>query len=226
MDARTTRTSLSAPNSSKFDDDGVHSDGESLGFGSTDYTRNHQSPHLVNDAPTDTVTERVRRSLDAFERARRLDKAKLESLSPQRAAGAVCSEWAEMSWCPALDESTQQQLEYALPVTLSVLGWLLSYSWKGHAACILIIVLHTLEVAVTDFGPSASSMRLARLLTPIAHHCIDVCLISGLALAMMLLPAEFGSFPKVNSFALMCTIPPYLLISYKTLKVRSAGKHL
>ena len=140
------------------------------------------------------------------------------------ASVSACRNWANStSWVPTLSESTQQKLEYTLPITLAILGWLLSYTWKGHAACMLVIVLHTIEVAVTNFGDAAATMRVAAVLTPTAHDCIDVCLISGLALTMILFPSEFGAFPTATSIALECTIPPYLLISFKTLDARLAG---
>jgi hypothetical protein len=167
-----------------------------------------------SSAQFDTPALRLRCSLDAFERAHHLDETQLATLSHQ--PSVLRSKWS----VPVLSEKTQQKLEYGLPTTLSVLGWVVSFSWIGHMVCLSIVVIHTILTAVTDFGPAAASMRITTVLTPMTHHFIDVCLIGGLALSMHLFPSEFGSFPKTTSFALISLIPPYLLISFKTLSER------
>jgi hypothetical protein len=167
-----------------------------------------------SSAQFDTPALRLRCSLDAFERAHHLDETQLATLSHQ--PSVLRSKWS----VPVLSEKTQQKLEYGLPTTLSVLGWVVSFSWIGHMVCLSIVVIHTILTAVTDFGPAAASMRITAVLTPMTHHFIDVCLIGGLALSMMYFPSEFGSFPKTTSFALISLIPPYLLISFKTLSER------
>ena len=77
-------------------------------------------------------------------------------------------------WGTELDEVTQNCLEYSLPVTLPALSWLLGYSRAGIWFCILTVVFHTLESAITNFGPRTQRFRFPFApLDQVTHMLID-----------------------------------------------------
>ena len=120
-------------------------------------------------------------------------------------------------WGTELDEVTQNCLEYSLPVTLPALSWLLGYSRAGIWFCVLTVVFHTLESAITNFGPRTQSFRFPFApLDPVTHMLIDCGIIWGHSLIYALFPHHFGPHPYILSFCIWCTLPYYVASSYKT----------
>lgn len=120
-------------------------------------------------------------------------------------------------WGTELDEVTQNCLEYSLPVTLPALSWLLGYSRAGIWFCILTVVFHTLESAITNFGPRTQRFRFPFApLDPVTHMFIDSAIIWGHSLIYALFPHHFGPHPYILSFCIWCTLPYYVASSYKT----------
>mmetsp|Transcript_3242 Transcript_3242/g.9313 ORF Transcript_3242/g.9313 Transcript_3242/m.9313 type:complete len:891 (-) Transcript_3242:315-2987(-) len=120
-------------------------------------------------------------------------------------------------WGTELDEVTQNYLEYSLPVTLPALSWLLGYSRVGIWFCILTVVFHILESALTNFGPRTRSLRFPFApIAPVTHMFIDCGLIWGHSLVYALFPRHFGPHPYILSFCIWCTLPYYVASSYKT----------
>ena len=120
-------------------------------------------------------------------------------------------------WGTELDEVTQNCLEYSLPVTLPALSWLLGYSRAGIWFCVLTVVFHTLESAITNFGPRTQRFRFPFApLDPVTHMFIDCGIIWGHSLIYAVFPHHFGPHPYILSFCIWCTLPYYVASSYKT----------
>ena len=120
-------------------------------------------------------------------------------------------------WGTELDEVTQTCLEYSLPITLPALSWLLGYSSNGIRFCVITFLLHTLESALTDFGPRTDRFRfLSAPLTPIIHMFLDCVIVLTHSLFYVLFPHHFGKHPYATSFCFICTLPYYVASSYKT----------
>ena len=116
-----------------------------------------------------------------------------------------------------LDEVTQNCLEYSLPVTLPALSWLLGYSRAGVWFCIATVIFHTLESALTNFGPQTVGFRCNFApVSPVKHMIIDCVIILSHSISYVLFPNHFGKHPYVLSFCIICTLPYYVASSYKT----------
>ena len=116
-----------------------------------------------------------------------------------------------------LDEVTQNCLEYSLPVTLPALSWLLGYSRAGVWFCIATVIFHTLESALTNFGPQTVGFRCNFApISPVKHMIIDCVIILSHSIFYVLFPHHFGKHPYVLSFCIICTLPYYVASSYKT----------
>ena len=116
-----------------------------------------------------------------------------------------------------LDEVTQTCLEYSLPVTLPALSWLLGYSRAGVWFCIATVIVHTIESALTNFGPETVGFRCNFApVSPVKHMIIDCVIILSHSISYVLFPHHFGKHPYVLSFCIICTLPYYVASSYKT----------
>lgn len=116
-----------------------------------------------------------------------------------------------------IDEVTQTCLEYSLPITLPALSWLLGYSPTGVWFCIATVIVHTMESALTNFGPQTVGLRCKFApVSPVTHMIIDCVIILSHSISYVLFPHHFGKIPFTLSFCIFCTLPYYVASSYKT----------
>ena len=133
----------------------------------------------------------------------------------------------EYNLCPSLTEKQQCLSEFALPFSLPSLFYLLNLSPFALQCCYIMIVIHTIETMVTNFGASVTNFCALKLITPLTHHFLDCIWLHSLISVMLLVPAKFSNVTelsdpretiKVMSLGLMLiqTLPIYLSVSFKT----------
>lgn len=109
------------------------------------------------------------------------------------------------SWAPDFDEKTRVASEYALPVILPAAAVGFKFSSYGIAYAIVLPVLHTLECALTNFGPETKSFRFSYApISPFWHLVLDECLSLPLAISMILFPQHFGPYSYFLAFYILC----------------------
>ncbi len=145
----------------------------------------------------------------------------LDKIPEYRAMGSV-----EFRKCPSLNEKQQCISEYGLPLILPGIFYIMKLSPFGLRWCMTIVCGHTLETALTNFGPSVKSFRVWGCISPIVHHLIDCAWLQSLISAMVLVPHRFvvddsGKPSDVwyvvyIALLLIQTLPIYLAVSFKT----------
>ncbi len=131
--------------------------------------------------------------------------------------------------CPSLNEKQQYISEYLLPIVLPGIFYLLNLSSFGLRWCFTMVIGHTIETILTNFGPSTRHFRAIALISPILHHFIDCLWLHSLISAMLLCPHKFtsasasASDPVVDrrkvtyaAYLLIQTLPIYLVVSFKS----------
>ena len=145
----------------------------------------------------------------------------------------------EYKKCPSLSEKQQCLSEYSLPLILPGMFYLLNLSPFALYWCLIIVVGHTIETALTNFGHSVKCFRISGQISPLMHHLIDCGWLHTLISAMLLKPSNFTtldtsaissesendvvSFLTENEWhviymalLLIQTLPIYLAVSFKT----------
>mmetsp|Transcript_1570 Transcript_1570/g.3343 ORF Transcript_1570/g.3343 Transcript_1570/m.3343 type:complete len:663 (+) Transcript_1570:82-2070(+) len=120
------------------------------------------------------------------------------------------------SWAPDFDEKTRVASEYALPVILPVAAVGFRFSSYGIAYAIVLPVLHTLECALTNFGPDTKSYRFSYApISPFWHLVLDECLSIPLAISMIVFPQHFGPYSYFLAFYIFCNEYVHWAYAYK-----------
>lgn len=83
--------------------------------------------------------------------------------------------------------------------------------------CWIIIVIHTLETLLTNFGPKSKFLHLPfAFIRPLQHFLIDHLLIGSLVLCVLVYPREFGPFPYHKAAVLSLLLVIYHFLCPRT----------
>ncbi len=139
----------------------------------------------------------------------------------------------EFRKCPSMSEKQQCIAEYSLPLILPAMFYLQNLSLFGLHWCMVIVVGHSLETTLTNFGPSVKHFRMLGWIPPLVHHLIDCFWLHSLISAILWMPHRFvsasvsaGSMDDDDgswrwgviymAMLLIQTLPIYLAVSFKT----------
>ncbi|CAB9511409.1 expressed unknown protein [Seminavis robusta] len=94
-------------------------------------------------------------------------------------------------YVPSGGEWNQNIIEYSTPVVLPHLFRWLGFNSHAETWCWAIVVLHTMQTAVSDFGPHNKSIRWKAWISPLNHLLIDTAYMQAMVTAMCLKPTWF-----------------------------------
>ena len=93
--------------------------------------------------------------------------------------------------CPSMTEKQQCITEYSLPLVLPAMFYLLNLSPFAIQWCLAIVLGHTIETTLTNFGHSVKCFRISGPISPLLHHFLDCGWLHTLISAMFLKPSHF-----------------------------------
>jgi len=148
-----------------------------------------------------------------------LPSSSSSSSSKEDEAMGVC---AEYDFCPSMNSQQQYVLEYSLPVVLPDMFYLGHMSKYGLVWSFTVVVGHTIETMLTNFGKPASRPYAFPLIMPLQHHLLDCGWLHSIITGTLLVPERFGAGNenRISSLwmgvILIQTLPIYLTVSLKS----------
>lgn len=135
----------------------------------------------------------------------------------------------EFKFVPVLTEKQQCLSEFGLPLVIPMIFFWFNFSSFGFVWCTTIVVGHTIETMLTNFGESVRDLCAVDIIPRLAHHFLDCVWLHSLISAMVLFPDLFIRPDDLNHHAgesertvinigliLIQTLPIYLAVSFKT----------
>jgi len=122
-------------------------------------------------------------------------------------------------WMPVLSEKAQVIMEYMGVGFLPVIGACLGYSFYGICYTFFVVAIHTLSVAMTDWGPESNYFRLSWTPLSPAMHVLwaDAFFALHLCVIILLFPQYFGTDPKFAAGLVFATWTGDTILGYHTL---------
>lgn len=143
----------------------------------------------------------------------------------------------EYKFLPELTEKQQCLSEFGLPLVIPMIFFWFNFSSFGFVWCTTIVVGHTIETMLTNFGESVRELCAVDIIPRLAHHFLDCVWLHSLISAMLLFPDRFVRPDDLNNHGgdrtvinigliLIQTLPIYLAVSFKTDFLRLHRNHL
>ncbi|CAB9516351.1 expressed unknown protein [Seminavis robusta] len=127
---------------------------------------------------------------------------------------------------PGLSERQQAILEYSAPSTVTPLFYFIGYTPFAITWGMVLYTGHSLQTAISTFGPETENLRWKAWIPPLIHHLIDTYVWNHSLITMMLLyPEWFGSTAYWCAVSFItCSQCLYLCVSLKTHYIKHKHK--
>jgi len=126
----------------------------------------------------------------------------------------------------SITETQQTIVEYTSPASLTPVLYFMGYTPFAIKWVMCMFVLHTLQTAVSTFGPDTKSFRVKSWITPLHHSLMDTYIWNQSMITLMLLyPEWFGdSAYELACFFTVAQQQFYLAVSLKAHILRNEDK--
>lgn len=106
--------------------------------------------------------------------------------------------------------------DYSSPIALPALFYYMDFSSFGIYWAIFLIIGHTIQALLTDYGPDARNLVLIPKINLLKHLFLDILWVHSLFSAMVLVPEYFGRSSVILAVTFFSSNPASLGTSLKT----------